>query len=433
MKKRPNIVFFFTDQQRFDTCGCYGQRLPVTPNLDRLAQRGTLFENAFTCQPVCGPARACLQSGVYANQNGCFRNNIALPSGITTLADCFNSGGYKTAYVGKWHLASDSEHNLKTKPVPVERRGGYKDFWMAADVLEFTSDGSGGYVFDTENRRVDFKGYRADRITDYAIDFIDNVTDEQPFFLFLSHLEPHHQNNHFRFECPKGTRKLFRSYDVPGDLAGTAGDWRVHYPSYLASCAALDANLGRVVKALEKKNILDNTVIVFTSDHGCHFRTRNSEYKRSCHDASTHVPLVISGPSFDNACKVIELVSLIDLPPTLLKCAGIPVPEHFMGTAVNELVNGSAKPSRDFVFIQISEGQIGRAIRTERWKYSVTAPDDDKACDFTYREDCLYDLRNDPFEKTNLINEPECAEVIKKLKKMLLAQLKSTGEDAEII
>ena len=207
----------------------------------------------------------------------------------------------------------------------------------------------------------------------------------------------------------------------------------MHYPSYLASCAALDANLGRVVKALEKKNILDNTVIVFTSDHGCHFRTRNSEYKRSCHDASTHVPLVISGPSFDNACKVIELVSLIDLPPTLLKCAGIPVPEHFMGTAVNELVNGSAKPSRDFVFIQISEGQIGRAIRTERWKYSVTAPDDDKACDFTYREDCLYDLRNDPFEKTNLINEPECAEVIKKLKKMLLAQLKSTGEDAEII
>ena len=95
---RPNIIFYFSDQQRWDTLGCYGQPLPVTPNLDRLAREGTRFTHAFTCQPVCGPARACLQSGVYATQTGCYRNAIALPQGIPTLASCFAKAGYETAY-----------------------------------------------------------------------------------------------------------------------------------------------------------------------------------------------------------------------------------------------------------------------------------------------------------------------------------------------
>ena len=105
--ERPNIIFYFSDQQRWDTLGCYGQPLDVTPNLDRLAKEGTLFERAFTCQPVCGPARACLQSGKYATQIGCHRNAQALPENITTLADYFRRAGYEPAYVGKWHLASN--------------------------------------------------------------------------------------------------------------------------------------------------------------------------------------------------------------------------------------------------------------------------------------------------------------------------------------
>ena len=146
---KPNIIFYFSDQQRADTAGCYGQRLPVTPNLDRVAAEGTLFENAFSCQPVCGPMRACLQSGVYATQIGCYRNDIALPTGTKTIAGYLSDAGYSTAYVGKWHLASDSEHNLKTKATPVERRGGY-EYWRASDVLEFTSHGYGGYIFDND-------------------------------------------------------------------------------------------------------------------------------------------------------------------------------------------------------------------------------------------------------------------------------------------
>ena len=158
--KGPNIVFYFADQQRWDTLGCYGQKLDVTPNLDKLAAQGVRFENAFTCQPVCGPARACLQSGRYPTQIGCHRNAQALPENITTLADCFSQAGYETAYVGKWHLASNrssytapvDQENYETRAIPEERRGGYKDFWMAADVLEATSHGYDGYVFDKEGR-----------------------------------------------------------------------------------------------------------------------------------------------------------------------------------------------------------------------------------------------------------------------------------------
>lgn len=151
---RPNIIFYFTDQQRWDTIGCYGQKLNITPNLDKLAKEGTIFEYAFTPQPVCGPARAAFQTGKYPTELGCYRNGIALPQNVKTIADYLTENGYETGYVGKWHLASteglenEPDIDYRTKAIPLERRGGYKGFWRAADVLEFTSHGYDGYVFD---------------------------------------------------------------------------------------------------------------------------------------------------------------------------------------------------------------------------------------------------------------------------------------------
>jgi len=125
---RPNIIFFFSDQQRWDTCGCYGQQLPVTPNLDRMAADGVRFANAFTCQPVCGPARACLQTGKYAVEVGCPTNHRMLPTDEMTLARWLSQAGYEVGYIGKWHLAScgerDGPDDFREKPVPPERRGG---------------------------------------------------------------------------------------------------------------------------------------------------------------------------------------------------------------------------------------------------------------------------------------------------------------------
>ena len=413
--KKPNIIFYFSDQQRWDTVNDQ-----VTPNLMKLAEEGVLFENNFTCQPVCGPMRACLQSGVYATQIGCYRNDIALPTDTKGIAHYLKEAGYDTAYIGKWHLASDSEHRLATKATPKERRGGY-DYWRAADVLEFTSHGYNGYVFDENGNKLDFKGYRADRINDYAIEYVKKSHDK-PFFMFVSHLEPHHQNDHLRFESPKGLKNSFKNYDVPGDLKGTLGDWRLQMPSYLACCNRVDYNFGKLIQTLKDEGIYDNTVIIYTSDHGCHFRTRNAEYKRSCHEASIKVPLVITGGGFTGGGKVSDLVSLIDLPATVLDIAGAEIPEHFMGKSLAD------KKGHESVFIQISESQIGRAVRTDRWKYSVSAKNRDSAFADSYTEDCLYDLQNDPYEKNNLISDPSLAQTRKELREILLEYMKKAGE-----
>ena len=151
-KGKKNIIFYFTDQQRWDSF-----TEDIMPNLTALAQEGVTFDNCFTCQPVCGPARACLQSGVYATETGCFRNDIALPEDTHTLADCFTASGYETAYIGKWHLASDKDNDYKKSPIPAERLGGY-GYFRGADVLEFTSDSRGGYVFDEKGEMIDFSG-----------------------------------------------------------------------------------------------------------------------------------------------------------------------------------------------------------------------------------------------------------------------------------
>ena len=156
---RPNIIFYFSDQQRWDTVN-----EEATPNLMQLAREGIQFENSYTCQPVCGPARACLQTGMYATQCGCYWNGVPLPQTIRPMAEYFNEAGYETAYVGKWHLASDRLPNVgfhcEKTAIPKERQGGYKNWWRAADVLEFTSHGYDGYVFDAEGNQIDFKGYR---------------------------------------------------------------------------------------------------------------------------------------------------------------------------------------------------------------------------------------------------------------------------------
>ncbi|HUW84385.1 MAG TPA: sulfatase-like hydrolase/transferase [Phycisphaerae bacterium] len=433
---RPNILFVFSDQQRWDTLGCYGQPLEVTPNLDRMAAEGVRFANAFTCQPVCGPARACLQTGKYATEVGCFRNAIALPTDETTIAHRLSQDGYEVGYIGKWHLASTNSKfgppaDYVTKPVPPERRGGYKDYWLASDVLEFTSHGYDGYMFDADMNRVDFKGYRVDCLTDFALDYLRTRDGKRPFFLFLSYIEPHHQNDHHCYEGPNGSKQRFKDFVVPGDLVDTEGDWRENYPDYLGCCASLDHNLGRIRAELDRLGLADNTLIVYTSDHGSHFCTRNSEYKRACHDGCTHIPMVAYGPGFTGGEVVDELVSLIDVPPTILSAAGVEVPATMQGRAVQPLVDGTAVDWPDNVFMQISESHVGRAIRTKKWKYSVRAPHRSGSTDpdsDLYVEDYLYDLEADPHERNNLVADPSLADVRAELADVLKRRMVQAGE-----
>ncbi len=437
MATRPNIIFYFSDQQRWDTCGCYGQTLNVTPNLDVLAAEGVLFEQAFTCQPVCGPARACLQSGQYATKNGCFTNGIAFDFAQKGLAHYFNEAGYQTAYVGKWHLASDRAKQIdyETTGIPTECRAGYQTYWMASDLLESTSHGYNGFLFDGENRKVEFTGYRADCINNYAIDFLHQYDGTAPFFLFVSQLEPHHQNDRDCYEAPDGYAAKFTGFTPPPDLPQGKGNWETEYPAYLGCCHSLDENLGRLVTTLKEKGLYENTIIVYTSDHGSHFKTRNREYKRSCHESSIHLPMIFHGPGFEGGKRIQEIVSLIDMPATLLDCAGIPVPESYHGHSVKALVTQQATDWQQEAFLQISESQVSRAIRTNRYKYCVRADADawrDAGADTYYEYEC-YDLTLDPTECDNKVSDPAYADIRATLAARLTERMIQAGEQAPTI
>lgn len=433
--QQPNIVFLFSDQQRWDTCGCYGQPLPVTPNLDRLAAEGVLFEYAFTCQPVCGPARACLQTGKYATELGCHTNNRMLPLSETTIAHRLAQNGYDTGYIGKWHLASSGPRggagDFRSRPIPPERRMGYK-FWLASDVLEFTSHGYDGHMFDGEGKKRQFPAgrYRADAQTDWVIEYLEERNRERPFFLFVSYIEPHHQNDRGHFEGPAGAKTRFKDFVAPLDLVDAEGDWREEYPDYLGCVNSLDYNLGRIRQALQARGLADNTLIVYTSDHGSHFRTRNSEYKRSCHDGCIRIPLILNGPGFTGGKCVQSLASLIDLPPTIMAAAGITPPAAMRGRALQLPASGETDGWPEEVFLQISESHCGRAIRTRKWKYSVRATGKsgaDSSSD-VYTEDFLYDLEADPHEQNNLVASPHVRAVREKLSRTLRRRMVEAGE-----
>lgn len=433
MKKQKNIVFYFSDQQRWDTVN-----EQVTPNLMQLAREGVKFENNFTCQPVCGPARACLQTGLYATECGCYWNGIAMPQTIKPLASYFNDTGYQTAYIGKWHLASDRYPGVglhcESTAVPKERMGEYQ-YWRAADVLEFTSHGYDGYVFDENGNKIDFKGYRADCINDFALEYLDNCDKDKPFFMFISQLEPHHQNDHHCYEGYKETVDDYKDYPIPDDLTFLKGDYKESYPDYMSAINRLDYNVGRLVQKLKDLGIYDDTIIIYTSDHGSHFKTRNPEYKRSCHESATHTPLIIKGGGFEGGKTETRLSSLIDLPPTLLSMAGIDIPKSYSGIDLTKQID-NPDDKRKCVFIQISESQCGRAIRTDRYKYSVRTAGIVGYVHHSskvYFEDFLYDLEKDPIEKNNLVKDSNYRQVREELKALLIEQMTAAGEAKPMI
>ena len=425
--KKPNIIFYFADQQRWDTV-----TPTLTPSLTKLASEGVKFSNCFTCQPVCGPARACLQSGTYATENRSYWNGIALKKDIKPLAEYFNENGYDTAYIGKWHLASDRYPGIgihcESSSIPKDRQGSYK-YVRASDVLEFTSHGYDGYVFDEDGNKIDFKGYRADCINDFAMEYVDNHSGDKPFFMFISQLEPHHQNDRHCYEGYKPTVESYKDYPIPDDLTFLKGDYKKSYPDYISAINRLDYNVGRLVEKLKEKGMYEDTIIIYTSDHGSHFKTRNLEYKRSSHDSCTHIPLIIKGGKFIGGKEIEDVVSLIDLPATLLDVAGIDIPNSYSGYSLQ----GDVK--REHAFIQISESQVGRAIRTKDYLYSVRAIGIGyiKAKAKVYFEDYLYDVNKDPIQKYNLVKKKEYKEVRKALKEQLTKQMVEIGEKKPII
>jgi arylsulfatase A-like enzyme len=435
--KKPNIVVFFTDQQRWDTTGASGNQLGLTPNFDRMAARGTYLQNFSTCQPVCGPARSCLQTGLFATQTGVWRNGPALdPEYPDTLAKIFSKNGYDTGYIGKWHLgASDG-------PVPKENRGGY-DYWWASEALEITTEAYGGTVWDKHLNPIPITSYRSDALTDNAVQYINkHYSNKKPFLLVVSYIEPHQQNNRDDYPAPDVYRETYKGKWTPPDLAALPSTVESDpdcaqrcLPGYLGMIKRVDEGLGRIQDTLKSLGLDQNTVVVYTADHGNHFKTRNREYKRSCHEASIRLPGAIQGPGFDGVGTITNLVSLIDLAPTILDAAHLPIPSQMQGKALGAHIRGEIKAWPDDIYIQISESQTGRAVRTDKWKYGVDSVPNRTSTPTAemYVEQYLYDLEKDPYELNNLVGQAQYEDVAIDLQNRLKRWMKQAGEpDATI-
>jgi arylsulfatase A-like enzyme len=429
-QRQPNVIVFFTDQQRWDSTGLHGNPLDLTPNFDAAARRGTHVQHNFTCQPVCGPARSCMLTGQYPTTTGSYRNGRIPPLGTPMLGHYFAETGYATGYIGKWHLGPPEIEG----PVAPEYRGGY-EYWLAANVLEMTSDAYRCDVFDGGGNKVRLPGYRVDALTDAAIGFIDR-NQHRPFHLFLSFLEPHHQNHLDNYPAPEGYEQRYQGRWSPPDLAALGNSSAQQLGGYWGMVKRLDEAFGRLLDALRSLGLYENTVVLFTADHGNHFKTRNGEYKRSCHESSIRTPAMLCGGPFEGGGQIRQLVSLIDMPPTLLDAAGITPPPVMQGRSILPLLRDRRSPWPDDVLVQISESEVGRALRTGRWKYGVVAPDkngwNDSASD-RFVESHLYDLHADPYELSNLAGFESHRAVADRLRQRLIHRMILAGESAPVI
>jgi arylsulfatase A-like enzyme len=436
---RPNIVIYHSDQFRWDFVGANGLNGSThTPHLDALASEGTNFTRAVSNQPVCGPSRASLLTGRYATETGVWRNGLGMRQDLPTLATELRKAGYTANYIGKWHLAPASEEQGGgTGPVAAGHRGGFLDFWEAANALEHSSHPFEGAIWDRDGQKISFADqYRVDFITDRAEKFL-RQKHEQPFLLVISQLEPHQQNDLGRMVGPKGAAERFIDAHVPEDLRGLPGDWHKQLPDYYAACESIDGSVGRLRKVLDEEKLSGNTIFVFTSDHGCHFMTRNQEYKRSAHNSSLRIPLLMAGPGLEPARQIQEIVGVIDCAPTLLEAAGVVVPATMQGKSFWALAR-DAKARREWpnrALIQISESMTARAIRTPEWTYCVADPTGatNQPASENYHEYQLYDQRNDPHERVNLAGRKEYREIANELCGELVEMIKQSSESAPTI
>jgi len=433
---RPNIIVVISDQFRWDCVGAMGLNpMNLTPNLDRMAGRGVLFQSAFANQPVCAPARASMFTGQYPTRHGVWRNGLGLAENATTLATVLRHAGYTANYIGKWHLSPDAGI-ANAGPVPPANRGGFLDLWEAANVLEFTSHAYEGDLFDGDGKPIHFSGqYRTDFMTGRALRFLRSA--RQPFLLTLSYLEVHHQNDTDTYDPPKEYAKRFADPFIPPDLRPLPGSWPSQLSDYYACVARMDDTIGTIRHALAETGLDRNTILAFLSDHACHFKTRNSEYKRSPHEGSIHIPLIVEGPGFNRGLRISELVSQVDLTPTLLSAVGVPVPASMQGRSFLPLLDRRTEGWRSEVFFEMSEFVTGRGLRTPQYTYAVMAPKQPGwhavAAADRYVEYVLYDLAADPYQQVNLAGRVPYQKVAEDLRARLIARNReATGAEASI-
>ena len=413
--KKPNILFVFADQLRAQACSILNQGPVPTPALGRLASEGVTFTTAVSNCPVCTPYRASLLTGQYPLTNGLFINDVQLSPHAVSIGKVLKGEGYQTAYIGKWHL--DGPNRRKFTP-PGPRRQGF-DFWAVGNC---THDYFHSVYYRDEPEPLFCEGYDAIAQTELARKWMREHHDSNsPFCLFLSWGPPH---NPYRQVPEKYLQEsTARSYRCrPNCPAPNEQD----ILGYYAHVAALDDCLGGLLDELDELGLKDDTIVVFTSDHGDMLGSQGVERKQWPWDESILVPFVLRYPQLGNAPRTVpNPFGCVDVMPTLLKLARQDIPHTVQGVDFSPLLRGeSCSLPESALIVSIApfsenQGPAWRGIRTERYTYVSTLEG----------PWLLYDNEDDPYQMKNLISEPSASDLLERLNNQLQAHLESTGDE----
>ncbi|MFP4356494.1 MAG: sulfatase-like hydrolase/transferase [Phycisphaerae bacterium] len=457
---RPNLLFVFTDEQRFDTLGCYGNEKIRTPHTDRLAADSVLFERAYVTQPVCTPSRSSLMTGLWPHQNGCVENNIPLHDDTDCLPEMLPAGMYDSAYMGKWHLGDEifAQHGFETwVSIDDAYRSHYSEgrdkdarsdyhHWLIAHGHQADDDG----VFDRHMAaKMPERFSKPAFLAEKACEYLQARTgSDKPFCLAINFFEPHMPFTSCRdeqydpaevnlpanfqdvpkSENPLKTRMFHRAYFDRGfegiDLQSEDG-WRTLIARYWGQCSLVDTHFGRILETLAQTGQADNTIIVYTSDHGDMMGSHRLLAKCVQFEEAVRVPLIIKIPG-QHPRRISAPVSQIDLVPTLLELMGTDVPQSLPGRSWKADLEAGNEPVSD-VFIQWNGhnngfgdtiGQVNlspamlQVAPAEEGEQAVTdpvrtivSPDGWKLNASPWRDEHeLYNLNDDPHELTNVFD-----------------------------
>ena len=424
---RPNVVFIFDDQHRYSAMGTSDNPVIETPNLDLLASQGIVLDQVYSSCPICSPYRGQLMTGRYSHCNGVLDNEYSLHPNQAVLPDVLKRAGYTTGYVGKWHLGYP--------PYTQDNRSGF-DYMAAYDCRHsyYKTD-----YYENETGPISMDGWAPEIETDLAIRFMESSTD--PFCLIMSWGPPHWPYD----EYPDAydiydPEKVDLPPNVPDQMAAFA---RKEIADYYGNITGLDAQFGRVVEAMERLGISDDTILIFTSDHGDHLSSHGygkpmdrwmhhsfRASKATPYEESIHVPFVARWPGHIPAgVRSDALVSSVDLMPTILSLCDAKIPDSVQGVDQSHHLLGADGPRSDSVYLQIlgpgwpHRGEwVGfwRGLRTDRWVYARWYKDE--------YGPVLFDRDSDPYELNNLAGSPDYIDCQNEQEARLSRWIEETGD-----
>jgi len=424
-KQPMNVLFAFSDQHRAVSLPGDPFNQALTPNLDAFRKKSFSMEQCISNYPLCSPYRGILMTGAWPYENGITRNGRQLGNKQKSIGETFAGNGYHTGYVGKWHLSA-TDNNF-TSPGPA--RQGFQDWhaWCSTD-HHYTA-----YTYDQHTgQRISPAGYSASRMTDEAVTFLKQQTADKPWFLITSWNPPHPP-----FDPPKQQMDLYKpetlKFRPNVTIQGRQHEatLREFEQGYNGAITAIDLEFGRLLSTLEQTGQADNTIVIYTSDHGEMMGSQGWMGKRLPHEESCRVPFFIHYPGVTPpGGRSQVLFSSIDIYPTLCGLAGIPVPSHCRGRDLSAALRGENVPSQEIVFL-MNEANFGdrdghapifRGVRTATHTYAVA--DSGRWC--------LYDNVKDPFQKTNLVKDPNQQALMARFDTLIAAWLKSSADPFDI-